>query len=496
MSYRSERGMEMKKTIGILLLVFVTVFMSVGYAQITDFLQVSGKADVSIPYGLFITEVKKTGESNVDHHTISFMQYSTTVDLTLDKKDDTTSGGWWGQTTKYAGSVTYEIKVYNNTEYEYAYRDLYYQKSDYNNSSVVKSANDDKLSVVTSFPNGSVVAPGEHLVFYVTYTVGKNMNYSTDWRTLLNYQFGINVDSIDKAADIVYSKFLNILNTTSTYLQLIEVLDDKFDGEQTWTSNYVGNVGNAIDNDMMTVETLFAGQLVMMVNGQQQQARVIIKHENIDDNELTTGDDYSLNYSWGPYTHTGCEMTLYMTIDPLTTANGWAPVYAAVFTCDRDPNNGNKLSEWYKIGDTYYGQANIVGYKGEYGATGSFVTDNWISYAGTYKVTDRYSYQVTADNKLVDVMKVVDQAAITEFQRLLVEAEAMIANQKYAGTGITVVEDAYAKAATFYTKDASGKAIANAGTRRVALVPIMNELDYVLSVAQDAIDKIEQGIQP
>ena len=90
-------------------------------------------------------------------------------------------------------------------------------------------------------------------------------------------------------------------------------------------------------------------------------------------------------------------------------------------------------------------------------------------------------------------MKVVDQAAITEFQRLLVEAEAMIANQKYAGTGITVVEDAYAKAATFYTKDASGKAIANAGTRRVALVPIMNELDYVLSVAQDAIDKIEQG---
>ena len=486
----------MKKTIGILLLVFMTVFMSVGYAQLTDFLQVTGKADVSIPYGLFITEVTQTGESNVEHHTLSFLPYSTTVDLTLNKKDDTTSGSSWRpQTTKYAGSVTYEITVYNNTEYEYAYRDLYYQKSDYDNSYVAKQASDDKLSVVTSFPYGRVVAAGGHLRFTVTYTVGKNMDYSTDWRTLLNFQFGINVDSIDKAADIVYSKFLNILNTTSTYQQLIEVLDDKFDGEQTWTSNYVGNVGNAIDNDMMTVETLFAGQLVMMVNGQQQQARVIIKHENIDDNELTTGDDYSLNYSWGPYTHTGCEMTLYMTVDPLDTANGWAPVYAAVFTCDRD-ENGNKVSNWYKIGDSYEGQANIVGYKGEYGATGSFVTDNWISYAGTYKVTEHYSYQVSADNKLVDLMKAVDPSAIAEFQRLLTEAEEMIANQKYAGTGISVVEEAYAKAATFYTKDANGHAVANAGTRRVALIPIMSELDYVLGVAQEAIDKIEQGIQP
>ena len=40
--------------------------------------------------------------------------------------------------------------------------------------------------------------------------------------------------------------------------------------------------------------------------------------------------------------------------------------------------------------------------------------------------------------------------------------------------------------------NANGVAIANQGTRRVWLIPIMNELDYVLQVAQDAIDKIEQ----
>ena len=90
-------------------------------------------------------------------------------------------------------------------------------------------------------------------------------------------------------------------------------------------------------------------------------------------------------------------------------------------------------------------------------------------------------------------MQEVDQSTINEFQNLLVRSEQMIANDKYAGTGIMVVEDAYSKAAAFYTKNANGNAIANSGTRRVQLIPIMNELDHVLSIAQDEIDRIEQG---
>ena len=58
---------------------------------------------------------------------------------------------------------------------------------------------------------------------------------------------------------------------------------------------------------------------------------------------------------------------------------------------------------------------------------------------------------------------------------------------------IRALEEAYAKAAAFYTLDANGNAVANQGTRRVWLVPIMQDLDHVLTVAQDAIDKIEQG---
>jgi hypothetical protein len=243
---------------------------------------------------------------------------------------------------------------------------------------------------------------------------------------------------------------------------------------------------------MMTVETLFAGQLTMMVNGQAQKAWVLIKHENLDGNE-NTGDDYTVRFNqYGDITYRGCEMTLYLTVDGLNKANSWAPVYVTVFTCNRDAN-GNIVGDWYKVGDSYYGEANVVGFRGESGGTGSFVTDNWRSFASTYQVTDDYSYSVGSQVSIKTLMQTVDQSTIAEFQRLLVKAEEMIANPKYAGTGITVVEDAYKKAAEFYTLDANNKAIANQNTRRVWLIPIMNDLDHVLNVAQDAIDKIEQG---
>lgn len=453
----------------------------VGYAAVTDNLEISGSAKFQMPEGLFIVDIKTTGSNNLDANSVSYIENSTTVNSLISRKN---SGNRY--------NVTYEITVLNNTDHEYAYRGLYYMNSYGNNSYVSTSNANNKLGIVVNFPSGSLVAPKEELTFNVTYTIGRSVSSNLILDTLVNFQFGINVDSVDKAYDIVHDKFIDVLNTESTYLQLIDVLDDKFDGSQTWTSNYVGNVGNAVDNDMMTVETLFAGQLTMMVNGKAQKAWVIIKHEDVDGNELT-GDDYDLYYNqYGKVTHKGCEMTLYMTVDPLNNANGWAPVYVTVFTCDRD-QLGNKVSDWYQVGSSYYGQANIVGYRGESGGTGSFVTDNWKSYSSTYQVTDDYSYRVNADLKISDLMSVVDQAAIIEFQSLLADAEVMMANLKYAGTGITVVEKAYQKAAEFYTIDQNGKAIANTNTKRVLLIPIMQELDHVLKVAQDAIDKIEQG---
>ena len=480
---------------------FMFLFLSVGYASLSDSLRITGTAQVDIPEGLFIVEMHASGTSNVDHQDVSFIQYTTTVDSIIDKKNDTTStssgGGWWpswGQTTTttYSGSVTYEITVFNNTKHEYAYRGLFYQKtlSGYSGNGYVATSNSDsKLGVTVSFPNDDkVVGPGETLTFTATYTVGKNMDDDTDWKTLLNFQFGINVDSEAEAIDAIHAKFLNILNTNVTYNELVDKIDDKYDGSQEWTSNYMGNVSDAVDADSMTVETLFAGQLNMVIGGQVKPATVLIKHENLDNN-TKTGDDYVAVNSEGkgsPFYGYGCEMTLYLTTDPLTTEGGQAPVYVTVFTCNRD-DAGNIIGDWYVVGDSYLGKAPIVGYSGG-GGTGSFVTDHWVADYATYKVTDRYSYTVNQGTNIKTLTQTVDQNAINELQRLITEAKELIDDMRYAGIGIEMIEEAYTNASRYYTLDSSGNHVVTQGVTRAQILPIIRSLNHAIEEARQSIE--------
>ena len=464
----------------------IFIFTAIGYAALTDSLAMKGTVSVEIPEGLFITEIRTKGTpSGLDIYTVDFIEYSTTVDTLLSKSNDSN-----------AGSVTYIITVYNNTRYEYAYRGLYYQSnlSGYHNNLVSTKNDNSKIGVVTAFPNGKIVQPGEYLEFEVTYTLGSSRTTfpaRNSFKNLLNFQFGINVESQEAAIDAVLAKFLNILNTKTTYDELVDKIDDKFDGNQEWTSNYIGNVSDAVDADSMTVETLFAGQLNMVINGNTTPATVLIKHENLDNNPLT-GDSYSVKYNnqSTPTTYEGCEMTLYLTTDPLTRANGQAPVYVAVFTCDRD-ENGNIISDWYIVGDTYLGKAPIVGYRGENGGTGSFVTDNWVADRATYTPVTGYSYTINQGTTIKDITRAVDRNAINAFQSLLNEAKRIIDDLTYAGTGITIVEEAYEAASRYYTIDANGNAIADQGTTRAQLIPTMVNLDHAITEAKKAIDAIE-----
>lgn len=463
---------------------FMILFTGVGYSAITGSLHIKGTAKTDVPSGLFITAISTQSTSRIDVNNVEFITYTTTVDSTLSKSS-----------SNRAGTVTYKITVFNNTKYEYAYRGLYYQSSlsGYNGNSLVSTTNQNsKIGVTTSFPNGTIVAPGQYLTFNATYTLGSStsLRTSTNYKTLLNFQFGINVESEAAAIDAVHSKFLDILNTSSTYNTLYEAIDDKFDGYNEWTSNYIGNVSDAVDADSMTVETLFAGQLNMLINGQTKPATVLIKHENLDDNP-NTGDDYSVKYnnSSTSTTYRGCEMTLYLTTDGLNTAYGNAPVYVTVFTCDRD-ENGNIVGDWYKIGDSYLGTAPIVGYRGENGGTGSFVTDNWVASATTYTPVNGYSYTVAQGTTIKDLTRVVDARATAAFQNLLDDAKAIIDDLTYAGTGITVVEDAYHAASRYYTIDETGRAIADATETRAQLIPTMINLDHAITEAREAIDEV------
>ena len=486
-----------------ILLTFLCVFTSIGYAKMSDDLSVTGSAKISIPYGLFIIDIRSSDEKNLaNDHQYSFMEYTTTVDSALRR----TSG---------TGSVTYTITVLNNTNLTYSYRKIYYQTTleGYNGNSYVSTTeNRSKLGVVCSLDTATAeqkkVRPGETLTFTVKYTVGSSMKNNTLWKTLINFQFGINVDGEREAIEVVEKKFLDILNTPSTYNQLIDALDNKFDGYQEWTSNYIGNVTGSSSEDSVAVNTLFLGQLQITVGKDQMDATVLIKHENLDWNNYT-GDDYTAvnSSNGGVFNGYGCEMTLYLTIDPLTSAGSYVPVYAVVFTCDRDWE-GNKTSEWYRIGSTYAGEANVVTYDGGNG-TGSFVTDNWRADAATYQIIEGYSYNIKGEvyrlnaySHRVDeyasiktIVSAKDTNAVNTLQTLLNDAKRIIDNHTYAGMGIELIQETYDKLSDIYTVDANGNHIVDSELTIAQLSPAIVNLYSDVNQALIRIDALNKEAQ-
>lgn len=477
------------------------LFTSVGYAALSGNLGIHGSAKLEVPYGLFITSVSTASSSNVDKNTVSHIPYSTTVDSMISRSRST-------------GTVTYNVTVLNNTSLTYSYRGIYYQTNltGYNgNNNIATAANRSKIGVVCSLASASAenkkVAPGESLSFTVTYTVGSSLSASTDWKTLINFQFGINVDGEREALAVVEEKFLNILNTKTTYDQLIDALDNKFDGRQEWTSNYIGNVTGSSSADSVAVNTLFAGQLQITVGKDNMDATVLIKHENLDGSRLT-GDDYTAvnSSNGGVFNGYGCEMTLYLTIDPLNRAGANVPVYAVVFTCDRDAN-GNRTSGWYRIGSTYAGTANVVTYDGGNG-TGSFVTDNWKANAATDKLIDGYSFNIRGDvyeldayshnisngESIKNIVVQKDINAVNALQTLMNDARRLVNNQSYAGSGIDAVDEVLDETLTRfagnYTVDANGNYVLDSDLTIAQVSPAMMELYGVVNDALIRIDAL------
>ena len=460
------------------------------------------KTNSNIPQGLFITAIDTNSTTATDSNEVSFIEYSTTINSTINRAR--------------TGSckVVYNVTVYNNTNLTYTYRDFYYQTNleGYNgNNSLSTTNNRSKIGVTVSLANetaaNKIVKPGETKTFTVTYTVGSGLSANTDWATRLNLRFGINVDGEKEALDVIEKKFLDILNTNTTYNQLIDALDNKYDGRQEWTSNYIGNVVGSSSEDSVALNTLFAGQLQITVGEDQMDATVLVKHENLDGNR-STGDDYvavNKNGAGSPFYGYGCEMTLYLTVDPLNRAGAYVPVYAVVFTCDRDAN-GNKISDWYRIGSTYAGTANVVTYDGGNG-TGSFVTDNWVADAATYKLVDGYSYNIGGDvynlrayshsvSKGVSIKNIVvanDANAVNTLKTLANDAKRIMDDTRYAGVGIDIVTEVYERYSHLYTANANGTHSVRGDLTIAQMSPAIVNLYNAVNEALMYMDAIQKG---
>ena len=441
------------------------LFVCVGYASLISSLDVEGIAEVKIVEGLYITNISEVSTYNIDRNDFSYVPNTTNVINHISRGTDDEEG-----------IIVYEVTVYNNTDTTYFYRDIYYQTGleEYNgNDYITDYGEKTAVSIGCVFgdqsENSKKVLPRESIVFNVVYTVGSGISDEIDLNMLVNIRFGIHVSGREEALDMIEARFLHILNTQSTYEYLVDILDNKFDGVNDWTSNYVGNVAGAtsgaFSEDSVAVNTLFQNHLQMTIDGELKEVTVIVKHENVDwDNG--TGDDYVATHPSGAtYYGTGCEMTLYLTIDSLDVPYEYVTVYAMVFTCDRDWQTGAITSDWYRVGSTFIGKAEVSDYDGTVGGTGSFRTTTWAPLGETYQLINGYHFQIkngiyvdsfnldsfsytvypSYQHPMYYLLETWNEDAPVVILQLLNDAKRILDNKNYAGEGIDRLRSLYEK---------------------------------------------------
>lgn len=493
---------------------FMFALIGVGYAQIVDTLIVNGTSEIRMD-GVVVTNVVLWGGTGENVSQGHFLPTNVSSEIK----------GTAGQ------AVTYKITVKNFSEkYKYAYVGIECDKTAENNNIYGDGTSNytgKGLTITTkkldgtAFASGEPIEAGQELSFYATYTIGSGAPASI--KTIMNYKFGVHVDSAgEMAAQRTLELFLKILNTQTSYEKLTEDIDNKYSGytgsgdPEGWRANYIGNVSanTNVNNqsatakaDIATIKALFGEEGLTLDTGNGAvNVTIMIKREDIDGNPRT-GDSYKAvkpanNWWEREYTSTGtgCEMTLYMTADNLDNnkdageyeVEDHARIYVAVFTCTNDGStdaNGNtKLtSEWYQVGDIYEGHSDIVSYDGDGNGTGSFVTDRWVSLSSTYKVTDNYSYNIP-DNATVktliqtkaNVRNAGDtSSAWAELTSLNGKALDVIDGKygNFAGEAMNKLKEAQAKAQTLIAQDTYN----NGGTiTRSAAIPVIKELDAAL----------------
>lgn len=445
----------MKKSQTVLLtalLLFMTFFICIGYANLSDILNITGSVDVEgKPFkGVYIKSVNIERISNVSSLSNDFV-----LPTNHEIETDPLSSG---------GSITYKITVYNNTDITYWYIGAKYTK-DYGQNSLIGA--NGGISITTkdhlndsghTFNSDDWIPPQTEREFYVTYTYGANAQSICS--TLVNFCFDIRIDA-------VHDEFLAVLNTPSSYNQLSGVFNDVY--------SKTGDLSISSETHPQLFSELF-GDLLVNIDGEEKHATVLIRRENLD-GDATSGDSYS---SGSP---SGCEYTLYITVESLTPSTN-PTVYAIAYSEGAD-GMGNG---WYQVGELYEGTAPIK-------ADGSIDYANWTATQKTYEIADGIYYNVGMPNgDQYDIMKTMEQLISAHDQDIFNDIDnknifkkVYDIIQKHSASSdpaIMGLRQAFEDASLFYTNLNNGqefKVVRNRYTRAEiihALKKIQSALDY------------------
>ena len=149
--------------------------MSFGYAAISSIaLDVSGTATAQAQSGVFITEVNY--QSNVGADTVN-SKINNFIGSVLDSTVVLS-------TTNNNSSITYQVKVYNNTNDDYAFKTTTYESNFYDNNGI-------KFEL-TGMSQNTIVPSKQIKTFTITFSYENGVPASNTLNSYLNFSFGKN----------------------------------------------------------------------------------------------------------------------------------------------------------------------------------------------------------------------------------------------------------------------------------------------------------------
>jgi len=341
----------------ILCLVF-SVLLAIGYASLTDTLQINGSANVEPPpfVGVYIQSVEIVSSSYVtSNQSVSVHPTTMHTNLTVSRS---------------GGEITYAITVHNNSDVTYWYLGTDYVTNQGNNSLLNASGGifittNDNNNSNNLFDQSDWVPPKAKRTFYATYRFGASA-VGFNLVNLVNFKFGLQMNSVQDG-------FLNVLNDRVSeygYYYLANAFNEQY--AETGKTE-LGNIGD----DLEIFNNIFGSNLSINIDGVPTPVTIMISRRNID-SSTSSGDAFTPQ-SGG----TGCEYTIYVTTDPM---NGQpATVYAVSYTCGAD-------GVWYQIGELYEGTCQPETYDSQ--GNIAFDISSWDASPNTYWVTDDISYKV------------------------------------------------------------------------------------------------------
>lgn len=380
--------MGKKKAVLCIMLSFMMTFTCIGYAAVSDELQIDGSAQFYFA-PIYISNVSVySGNGTLqseNHATETVLQSS----LLLPNNKN--------------ASIVLAVTVKNRTDDVYGYNATIAgtDTSTYSNPNVTYAVYADaacktRLAQKTPLYPKTTAEGADGLTFYVkfSYQNGYTPSSAETLNSYLNFNFKTPIDSIieDAAVNNAIDQFYDILNDhigDVDYNDLIFAMDNV--GNSDRNISYIGNVAGAPAADVAAINSLFDGQLSVNINGTEQEVKFILKRENIDGNTATGGPTIKYTDGYGQQTVTGFEMVMYMTTETLERDSFLGSTYKTVYAVVYTSYDGGKT--WEQLGEMYKGEARVVSYAGSYFGEGSFTTDTWRSTVNYYSLGTRQSIE-------------------------------------------------------------------------------------------------------